>query len=47
MSRQTEWAHSGRVQESLAVSGNVHAANVHIFVEDRLAANVTAVRLTC
>jgi hypothetical protein len=41
------WTHSSadHVQESLAVSGKVHAANVQIFAEDRLAANVTTVRL--
>ena len=29
-------------RESLIVSGKVHASNIHIFAEDRLAANVTA-----
>ena len=30
--------------EAMVVSGNVHARNVHLFAEDRLTANVTAVR---
>jgi hypothetical protein len=37
---------AARAQESLAVSGKVHATmNVHLFAEHRLAANVTTVRL--
>lgn len=31
-------------KESLAVSGNVHARNVHLFADDRLAANITTIQ---
>lgn len=31
-------------KESLAVSGNVHARNVHLFADDRLTTNVTTVQ---